>query len=49
MEYDKNAIGVLKSDFERLVGHLSIEISRLVTYFIEASSENKPTKYVALT
>ena len=42
MEYDKNAIGVFKSDDpETLVGHLPIEISCLLTYFLEASLENK--------
>ena len=42
MEYDKNAIGVFKSDDpETLVGHLPIEISCLLTYFLEASPENK--------
>ena len=42
MEYDKNAIGVFKSDDpETLVGHLPIEISFLLTYFLEASPENK--------
>ena len=42
MEYDKNAIGLFKSDDpETLVGHLPIEISCLLTYFLEASPENK--------
>ena len=42
MEYDKNAIGVFKSDApENLVGHLPTEISCLLTYFLEASPENK--------
>ena len=42
MEYDKNAIGVFKSDDpETLVGPLPIEISCLLTYFLEASPENK--------
>ena len=42
MEYDKNAIGVFKSDDpETVVGHLPIEISCLLTYFLEASPENK--------
>ena len=42
MEYDKNAIGVFKSDEpESLVGRLPIEISCLLTYFLEASPENK--------
>ena len=42
MEYDKNTIGVFKSDDpETLVGHLPIEISCLLTYFLEASPENK--------
>ena len=42
MEYDKNATGVFKSDDpETLVGHLPIEISCLLTYFLEASPENK--------
>ena len=42
MEYDKNAIGVFKSDDpETLVGHLPIEISCVLTYFLEASPENK--------
>ena len=42
MEYDKNATGVFKSDNpETLVGHLPIEISCLLTYFLEASPENK--------
>ena len=42
MEYDKNVIGVFKSDDpETLVGHLPIEISCLLTYFLEASPENK--------
>ena len=42
MEYDKNAIGVFKSDDpETLVRHLPIEISCLLTYFLEASPENK--------
>ena len=42
MEYDKNAIGTFKSDDpETLVGHLPIEISCLLTYFLEASPENK--------
>ena len=42
MEYDKNAVGVFKSDDpETLVGHLPIEISCLLTYFLEASPENK--------
>ena len=42
MEYDKNAIGVFKSDDpETLVGHLPIEISCLLTNLLEASLENK--------
>ena len=42
MEYEKNAIGVFKSDDpETLVGHLLIEISCLLTHFLEASPENK--------
>ena len=42
MEYDKNAIGVFKSDDpEILVGHLSVEISFLLTDFLEAPLENK--------
>ena len=42
MEYEKNAIGIFKSDDpETLVGHLPIEISCLLTHFFEASPENK--------
>ena len=37
MEYDKNAI----DDPETLVGNQPIEISCLLTYFLEASPENK--------
>jgi len=36
MEYDKNAVGVSKSeDPETLVGHFPIELSCLHTYFLE--------------
>ena len=42
MEYDKNAIGVfISNDPETLVGHLPIEISCLLTYFLETSPKNK--------
>ena len=42
MEYYKNLVGAFKSDDpETLVGHPPIEISCLLTYFLEASPENK--------
>ena len=41
IQYDKNAIGVFKTgDPETLVGHLTIELSCLLKYFLEASPEN---------
>ena len=41
IEYDKNAIGVFKTgDPETLVGHLPIELSCLLKYFLQASPEN---------
>ena len=41
IEYYKNAIGVFKTgDPETLVGHLLIELSCLLKYFLEASPEN---------
>ena len=41
IEYDKNTIGVCKTgDPETLVGHLPIELSCLLKYFLEASPEN---------
>ena len=39
IEYDKNAIGVFKTG-ETLIGHLPIELSCLLKYFLEASPEN---------
>ena len=48
IEYDKNAIGVFKSTDEvtLLVGHLPIEISCLLTNFLNAAPENKLTAFV---
>ena len=41
IEYGKNAIGAFKTgDPETLVGHLPIELSCLLKYFLEASPEN---------
>ena len=41
IEYDKNAICVFKTgDPETLVGHLPIELSCLLKYFLDASPEN---------
>ena len=42
IEYGKNAIGVFKTgDPETLVGHLPIELSCLLKYFLDASREKK--------
>ena len=42
MEYDKHAIGIYKSENSKsLVGHLPMEISCLLTNFLNAGSEHK--------
>ena len=48
IEYDQNAIGVFKSTDEvtLLVGHLPIEISCLLTNFLNAAPENKLEAFV---
>ena len=47
-EYYKLAIGVFKSgNKETLVGHLPVEISCLLTYFLKAAPENKLDAIVA--
>ena len=48
IEFDKNDIGVFKSTDEEtlLVGHLPIEISCLLTNFLNAAPENKLTAFV---
>ena len=48
IEYDKNPICVFKSDDkETIVGHLPIEISCLLTYFLKAVPENKLDAIIA--
>ena len=48
IEYDKNVIGVFKSgDKVTLAGHLPIEISCLLTYFLKAAPGNKIDAIVA--
>ena len=43
-QYDLNAIGVFQSacdeKSERLVGHIPVEISQLINYFISAANTN---------
>ena len=50
MQYDSNAIGVFKSvcheESEQLIGHIPIEISQLINYFLEAATTNTMTAVV---
>ena len=47
MQYDSNAIAVFKSvcheESEQLIGHIPIEISQLINYFLEAATTNTMT------
>ena len=51
MQYDSNAIAVFKSVYheqsEQLIGHIPIEISQLINYFLEAATTNTMTAVVA--
>ena len=44
-EYDSHAVGVFKTD-ETLVGHIPIELSRLIDYFLKSSTENNVSAMV---
>ena len=44
--YDKHAIGVFKSD-DKLVGHMPIEISNLIDYFLGNTDENRASAVAA--
>ena len=50
MQYDSNAIGVFKSvcheESEQLIGHIPIETSQLINYFLEAATANTMTAVV---
>ena len=50
MQYDSNAIAVFKSvcheQSEQLIGHIPIEISQLINYFLEAATTNTMTAVV---
>ena len=39
LDVDKHAVGVYKED--RLVGHVSIELSRIISYFFQESKRNE--------
>ena len=50
MQYESNAIAVFKSvcheESEQLIGHIPIEISQLINYFLEAATTNTMTAVV---
>ena len=39
LEFDKHAVGVFKEDI--LVGHVPVEVSRIISYFLQANGTNK--------
>ena len=39
LEFDKHAVGVFKEDI--LVGHVPVEVSRIISYFLQANGTNE--------
>ena len=40
-QHDDNAVGVYNSNSDLLVGHVPIEISRIIFYFLKAHADTK--------